>query len=165
MVAVRNCDMMPERIWLRRLLPHVLQDHTVAIANIPHSFYDFPPHDAAGQLSTACHMCNLAATQQDFHDGAWCSGSGSMVRQNAIDRIGGFPITRFLEDMTSATWKSVLISEPLQWGTVPDSFARNIKQMKWYFWKHDTFKSPACWKRPIRPRGCFCRIWPHIIHQ
>jgi len=136
MVAVLDCDMIPERDWLRRLLPHVLRDHTVAIANIPQCFYDLPPHDAAGQLSTACHMCNVAATQQDFDDQAWCNGSGFVVRRKAIDQIGGFPTTCLLEDMltsmalTSEGWKSVLISEPLQWGTVPDSFAGNVKQMK-----------------------------------
>lgn len=136
MIAVLDCDMMPERDWLRRLLPHVLQDQSVAIANIPQCFYDLPPHDAAGQLSTACHMCNVAATQQDFHDEAWCNGSGFVVRRNVIDQVRGFPTTCLLEDMltsmalTSAGWKSILVSEPLQWGTVPDSFAGNVKQMK-----------------------------------
>ncbi len=136
MVAVLDCDMIPERDWLRRLLPHVLQDPTVAIASIPQCFYDLPPHDAAGQLSTACHMCNVAATQQDFHDEAWCNGSGFVVRRKAIDQIGGFPTTCLLEDMltsmelVSEGWKSVLVGEPLQWGTVPASFAGNVKQMK-----------------------------------
>lgn len=136
MVAVLDCDMIPERNWLRRLLPHILRDQTVAIANVPQCFYDLPPHDAAGQLSTACHMCNVAATQQDFHDKAWCNGSGFVVRRKAIDQIGGFPTTCLLEDMltsmalTAKGWKSVLVGEPLQWGTVPNSLAGNIKQMK-----------------------------------
>lgn len=135
MVAVLDCDMIPERDWLRRLLPHILQDKKIAIANIPQSFYDLPPHDRAGLLSTACHMCNVAAVQQDFHDEAWCNGSGFIVRRQAVDEIGGFPTTCLLEDMltsmeiTSGGWKSVLVNEPLQWGTVPDSFAGNVKQM------------------------------------
>lgn len=136
LVAVLDCDMIPERDWLRKLVPHIVSDPTVGIANIPQNFYDLPPYDGAGALSAACHMCNVAATQQDFRDEAWCNGSGFVVRRKAIDSIGGFPTTCLLEDMltsmelTSAGWKSVLVDEPLQWGTVPESFAGNVKQMK-----------------------------------
>jgi cellulose synthase/poly-beta-1,6-N-acetylglucosamine synthase-like glycosyltransferase len=56
------------------------------------------------------------------------------MRRSALDQIGGFPIGSLAEDVCTSSillgagWKTAYIHEPLQFGTVPDSFAGHIKQ-------------------------------------
>lgn len=56
------------------------------------------------------------------------------MRRSAVDQIGGFPIGSLAEDVCTSTmllgagFKTAYIHEPLQYGTVPDSFASHIKQ-------------------------------------
>ena len=136
MVAVLDVDMIPEPTWLRSMLPHLLQDSQVAIANTTQSFYDLPKRDPVGQLSVSCHMCTMPPIQQDFYDKAWCYGSGFVVRRKALDQMGGFPTECLVEDILTsmqicvAGWKSVYVNESLQWGSIPDSFGKHVKQMK-----------------------------------
>lgn len=65
---------------------------------------------------------------------AWCTGSGYVVRRNALDEIGQIPIGSVAEDVLTSTlllgagWKTVYVHEPLQYGTVPDSYGSHIKQ-------------------------------------
>lgn len=65
---------------------------------------------------------------------AWCTGSGYAIRRAAIDGIGGFPTGSLAEDvccssvLLGAGWKTAYVHEPLQYGTVPESFGGHIKQ-------------------------------------
>lgn len=51
-----------------------------------------------------------------------------------MDDIGGFPTGSLAEDvccssvLLGAGWKTAYVHEPLQYGTVPDSFGGHIKQ-------------------------------------
>lgn len=51
-----------------------------------------------------------------------------------MDGIGGFPTGSLAEDvccssvLLGAGWKTAYVHEPLQYGTVPESFAGHIKQ-------------------------------------
>lgn len=65
---------------------------------------------------------------------AWCTGSGYAIRRAAMDAIGGFPTGSLAEDvccssvLLGAGWKTAYVHEPLQYGTVPESFGGHIKQ-------------------------------------
>jgi len=65
---------------------------------------------------------------------AWCTGSGYAIRRLALDGIGGFPTGSLAEDvccssvLLGAGWKTAYVHEPLQYGTVPESFSGHIKQ-------------------------------------
>ena len=65
---------------------------------------------------------------------AWCTGSGYAIRRTAIDELGGFPIGSLAEDVCTSSmllgagWKTAYVHEPLQYGTVPESFVGHLKQ-------------------------------------
>jgi cellulose synthase/poly-beta-1,6-N-acetylglucosamine synthase-like glycosyltransferase len=65
---------------------------------------------------------------------AWCTGSGYVLRREALEEIGWFPLGSLAEDVATSTlmlgkgWKTAFIHEPLQFGTVPDSFGSHLKQ-------------------------------------
>jgi cellulose synthase/poly-beta-1,6-N-acetylglucosamine synthase-like glycosyltransferase len=65
---------------------------------------------------------------------AWCTGSGYVFRREALEDIGFFPQGSLAEDVATSTlmlgkgWKTAYVHEPLQFGTVPESFAGHLKQ-------------------------------------
>jgi cellulose synthase/poly-beta-1,6-N-acetylglucosamine synthase-like glycosyltransferase len=65
---------------------------------------------------------------------ACCTGSGYVLRREAIDDIDGFPTGSLAEDVCCSSmllgqeWNTVFIHEPLQWGTLPDSYTSHLKQ-------------------------------------
>lgn len=76
---------------------------------------------------------------------AWCTGSGYIVRRDALGEIGYFPQGSLAEDVAMSTlllgrgWKTAFIHEPLQFGTVPDSFDGHLKQRtRWAIGTVDT---------------------------
>lgn len=85
---------------------------------------------------------------KDSIGSAWCTGSGYAIRRSALDQIGGFPIGSVAEDvycsnlLLGAGWKTCYVHEPLQWGTVPDSFSGHIKQRaRWVSLHHPHLRS------------------------
>ena len=65
---------------------------------------------------------------------AWCTGSGYVMRRQALEDIGGFPTYSLAEDvftsslMLGAGWRAVYVDEPLQHGLMPDSLSAHLKQ-------------------------------------
>ena len=65
---------------------------------------------------------------------AWCTGSGYVMRRDALDSIGWFPLGSLAEDVCTSSmflgngWNTCYVHEHLQTGTVPDSFAGHLKQ-------------------------------------
>jgi len=65
---------------------------------------------------------------------AWCTGSGYIMRREAISDIGGFPTSSLAEDvltsslMLGAGWVTMFVDEPLQHGLMADSLASHLKQ-------------------------------------
>jgi hypothetical protein len=130
--AALDADMIPEREWLRALMPHMLIDDKTALACPPQLFYNVPRNDPLNQsLDFFVHVL------EGIKDGlgvAWCTGSGYVLRREALEEIGWFPLGSLAEDVATSTlmlgrgWKTAFIHEPLQWGTVPDSFGSHLKQ-------------------------------------
>lgn len=65
---------------------------------------------------------------------AWCTGSGYIIRREALTDIGNFPLGSIAEDVTTSTlmlgrgWKTSFVHEALQFGTVPEDFGSHLKQ-------------------------------------
>lgn len=90
---------------------------------------------------------------------AWCTGSGYVVRREALDQIGNFPLGSLAEDVATSTlllgkgWKTAYIHEPLQFGTVPEDYGGHLKQRtRWAIGTVDTaFKLRFClWGEKVR---------------
>ena len=131
-LAALDADMIPERDWLRALLPHMLQDPKCCMACPPQLFYNVPEDDPLCQsLDTFVH--NIEPIK-DALGVAWCTGSGYILRRAALQEIGGFPTGSLAEDvccssmLLGAGWRTAFVHEPLQYGTVPDSLTSHLKQ-------------------------------------
>ncbi|KAK8929114.1 hypothetical protein H634G_03362 [Metarhizium anisopliae BRIP 53293] len=156
-MAALDADMIPERDWLRAILPHLLIDNKMALACPPQLFYNTPPSDPLSQsLDFFVHVIEPI---KDALGVAWCTGSGYVVRREALDEIGNFPLGSLAEDVATSTlmlgkgWKTAFIHEPLQFGTVPEDFGSHLKQRtRWAIGTVDTaFKLKFClWGEKIR---------------
>ncbi|KAL1878455.1 hypothetical protein Plec18167_004527 [Paecilomyces lecythidis] len=131
-MAALDADMIPEQDWLRAVLPHLLIDDKMALACPPQLFYNTPPSDPLAQsLDFFVHVIEPI---KDALNVAWCTGSGYVVRREALDDIGNFPLGSLAEDVATSTmmlgkgWKTAYVHEPLQFGTVPEDFGSHLKQ-------------------------------------
>ncbi|KAH6886329.1 nucleotide-diphospho-sugar transferase [Thelonectria olida] len=142
-MAALDADMIPERDWLRALLPHLLIDPKMALACPPQLFYNTPRSDPLCQsLDIFVHVIEPI---KDALGVAWCTGSGYVVRRTALDEIGNFPLGSLAEDVATSTlmlgrgWKTAYIHEALQFGTVPDDYGSHLKQRtRWAIGTVDT---------------------------
>ncbi|KAG5916912.1 hypothetical protein E4U42_007457 [Claviceps africana] len=156
-MAALDADMIPERDWLRGILPHLLIDPKMALACPPQLFYNTPPSDPLSQsLDLFVHVIEPI---KDSMGVAWCTGSGYVVRREALDDIGNFPLGSLAEDVATSTlmlgkgWRTAYIHEPLQFGTVPEDFGGHLKQRtRWAIGTVDTsFKLKFClWGEEVR---------------
>lgn len=142
-IAALDADMIPEKHWLRALLPHMLINPKMALACPPQLFYNTPKSDPLAQnLDFFVHVIEPI---KDSLGVAWCTGSGYVVRRSAIDDVGQFPLGSLAEDVATSTlmlgkgWQTAYIHEPLQFGTVPDDYGSHIKQRtRWAIGTVDT---------------------------
>lgn len=149
-MAALDADMIPEQSWLRAVMPHMLLDEKMALACPPQLFYNVPPGDPLGQ--SLDFFVHVSEPIKDALGVAWCTGSGYVVRREAIDGIGGFPCGSLAEDVATSTmmlgqgWHTAFVHEPLQFGTVPDDYASHLKQRtRWAIGTVDTsFKLNFC---------------------
>ncbi|KAE8354325.1 nucleotide-diphospho-sugar transferase [Aspergillus coremiiformis] len=142
-LAALDADMIPEKDWLRAVLPHLLVDRKVALACPPQLFYNTPAADPLGQ--SLDFFVHIIEPIKDALGVAWCTGSGYVVRREALEDIGNFPLGTLTEDVATSTlmlgkgWKTVYIHEPLQFGTVPEDFGGHLKQRtRWAIGTVDT---------------------------
>lgn len=118
-------------------------DNKVALACPPQLFYNTPPSDPLCQsLDFFVHVIEPI---KDSFGVAWCTGSGYVVRREALDEIGNFPLGSLAEDVATSTlmlgkgWKTAYVHEPLQFGTVPEDFGSHLKQRtRWAIGTVDT---------------------------
>lgn len=157
MTSCAHTIQIPEPHWLRSVIPHLLRDPKVALACPPQLFYNTPPGDPLAQsLDFFVHVIEPI---KDALGVAWCTGSGYIVRRDALDEIGNFPLGSLAEDVATSTkllgrkWKTAFVHEPLQFGTVPEDYGGHLKQRtRWAIGTVDTsIKLKFClWGEDVR---------------
>ncbi|KAF1990738.1 glycosyltransferase family 2 protein [Aulographum hederae CBS 113979] len=164
-VAALDADMIPEQHWLRAIMPHLLNDSKLAMACPPQLFYNIPDSDPLCQ--SLDFFVHVSEPIKDALGVAWCTGSGYVTRRDALDEIGHFPQGSLAEDVATSTlllgrgWKTAYIHEPLQFGTVPDSYGSHLKQRtRWAIGTVDTsLKLNFClWGEAVRKLTFFQRL-------
>ncbi|KAI4093575.1 MAG: hypothetical protein LQ344_002802 [Seirophora lacunosa] len=134
LLTVLDVDMIPSPHWLRALVPHLLTDPKIAMANPPQRQYNIPDRDPLGQ--TMDTLFDPLEPLKHATDSAWCTGTGFVVRRAAVDAIGGIPEESMNDDiltsffLSAAGWKIVYVHEDLQFGLVPTSISGHVKQFK-----------------------------------
>lgn len=100
---------------------------------------------------------------------AWCTGSGYIMRREALDGIGGFPYGSLAEDVCTSSmllgagWKTAYVHEPLQYGTVPEDLVSHLKQRtRWVSQLERPFinhgSSSHRQSEPFRPPSSFASV-------
>ena len=134
LVAVLDVDMMPTRHWLRALIPHILVNPKVGLANPSQRHYNIPDGDPLGQSINIVY--DAIEPLKNATNSAWCSGTGFVVRRDALDGIGGIPEISMSEDimtsiyLSAAGWSIVYVHEDVQWGLAPSTIRSHVKQHK-----------------------------------
>jgi len=133
-VAVLDVDMIPSPHWLRALLPHILLNPDVVLANPPQHFYNVPRDDRLGVNLEWRWVADIVMPLQEAVGAAWCTGSGFVAKRSAIEEIGGYPEESLQEDNLTSTllaakgWKVAYVNEHVQWGLAADSLRAMVKQ-------------------------------------
>ncbi|KAI1759042.1 glycosyltransferase family 2 protein [Hypoxylon sp. FL1150] len=131
-IAGLDVDMIPDRNWLRAVIPHLLLDPGMGVVTPAQGFYNIPTGDLIFQ-SNQIAWC-ISDFVRDSLGCAWNSGSGYILRRTALDDIGGFSSGSVTEDvyslmlMLSKGWRTAYLPESLQFGLVPSSYLGHIKQ-------------------------------------
>ena len=127
-------DMIAEKDWLRRLVPHLLQDAQMGIVSPNQRFYNVPRGDRLGQLLQFDQLMMVRQMRKEFAGGGLGGGSGWVARCSALDSIGGFAEDSIAEDfltyvdLIQAGWTAAVLDEDLRWGLTPESFNGYRKQ-------------------------------------
>ncbi|KAL9610113.1 MAG: hypothetical protein Q9167_005159 [Letrouitia subvulpina] len=168
LIAVLDVDMIPFSNWLRALVPHLLQDKKVGMANPPQHLYNIPDGDPFGQSMDI--LFDFLEPLKHCNNSAWCTGSGWVARRSAIDQLGGVPEESINEDvllsvfLRANSWNIIYVHEPVQWGMVPSTLASHIKQQK--RWCAGIVSTAALWWNPrakkLSPGAKFGALFPAI---
>lgn len=95
-------------------------------------FYNVPVNDPLCQSLDA--FIHVMEPTKDANGVAWCTGSGYIIRREALEAVGGWPVGSLAEDVYTSSlllgfgWKTAYCYEPLQFGTVPDNLIGHLKQ-------------------------------------
>lgn len=169
-MAALDADMIPEQHWLRAIVPHMVLDSKMALACPPQLFYNVPKDDPLCQ--TLDFFVHGLEPIKDALGVAWCTGSGYVVRREALDDIGNIPLGSLAEDVATSTlmlgkgWKTAFIHESLQFGTVPDDFGSHLKQRtRWCIGTVDTaIKLKFClWGDAVRQMTFYQKLSSFIF--
>ena len=131
-IAALDADMIAEADWLRCIIAHLIDNPRLALACPPQLFYNIPDNDPLVQSLDA--FVHVMEPTKDANGVAWCTGSGYAIRREALNDIGGWPTGSLAEDvftsskLLGAGWDTAFIHEPLQFGTVPDTYTGHLKQ-------------------------------------
>ncbi|ETN43218.1 uncharacterized protein HMPREF1541_02377 [Cyphellophora europaea CBS 101466] len=133
-VGILDADMIPDKMWLRALVPHMLIDPELAMITSPQDFYNIPLNDPLHENLILQHEAEQSL--RDKMGAAWCPGSGFVFYRPAWEKIGGFSETSMCDDvlfgwtLNGKGYRTAAISERLQSGQQPSNFVDHIKQRR-----------------------------------
>ncbi|KAI4223461.1 MAG: hypothetical protein L6R36_005400 [Xanthoria steineri] len=181
--AVLDVDMIPEPLWLRTVVPHLLCNPNAALAGPFQYYYNVPAGDPL-RVRNDLDEFHAPCVLRDLTNKSPCVGSGFVVRRGALDQINGFPEGSTQEDiltsilLSSLGWEMVYIRESLQWGLAAGTFADWIRQrQRWvvgaiskaqYLGSKAASKSPKAVRQDgiISPAVAIistCAIWTTVM--
>ncbi|KAF2206611.1 glycosyltransferase family 2 protein [Cercospora zeae-maydis SCOH1-5] len=135
-IAGLDADMIVEPDWLRRVVPHLVLSPELAVVSPPQSFYNVPDGDILAQDASV--LQNVLEPARDRIGCSMCHGSGYVMRREALESIGGWPLVNIGEDilcsylLNQGGWQTAFIKDELQFGVTCESFHAYVSQrMRW----------------------------------
>ncbi|CAF1017911.1 unnamed protein product [Adineta steineri] len=133
-VLVQDVDMILHPDFLLRTLPHFKEDDRVAFVQAGQNYYNLYSSDILCQGLIGINQVLLHCDSNN--QSSICIGSGVLIKSSIIDELNGFPTDSITEDfhfsfsIHKLGYKSVYITEHLQFGLIPDSLIGTIEQYK-----------------------------------
>lgn len=137
--------MIPERNYLRAVLPSILRDDKVALVKTRHGFINLP-HKLSQPTGTMMNAAETDACVYLFSSLSvfsaephllTCSDtrSGFLLRRNALTAIGGFPTDSWIHDgqaealLLGRGYRIAQVEEVLQWGMAKPTYLAQVNAM------------------------------------
>lgn len=116
--------MIPERNYLRAVLPHILGENKVGLVKTRHGFINLP-HRLNQPTAT---LLTASETPADTR-------SGFLLRRAALTEIGGFPADSWIHDgqcealLQGRGYRVQQVDEVLQWGMAKPTYTAQVNAM------------------------------------
>jgi cellulose synthase (UDP-forming) len=142
LMAIFDADFRPEKEFLTKLINY-FHNEKIAIAQVPQSYYNtdsflhrqLSDNEIYSDQDTFQHLLLPA---RDNWNAAYWLGTNALLRREAIELIGGFPIDCVTEDVLASMFihskglKSVYVDEPLAWGYATANLLEYyIQRLRW----------------------------------
>ncbi|WP_186456022.1 UDP-forming cellulose synthase catalytic subunit [Nitrospirillum pindoramense] len=139
LVAVFDCDHVPNRAFLQMTVGGFLRDPKLAIVQTPHHFYSQDPiqrnltrgHELAGE---GLLFYGLIQDGNDLWNASFFCGSCAVLRREALAEIGGFAVETVTEDAHTALrlqrhgWNTEYLRLPLAAGLATERLVQHLGQ-------------------------------------
>lgn len=137
-IAVLDADFVPHRNFLSRCMA-LFHDRSVGLVQTPQHFFNPDPiqHNLGLSRSYPDEQRFFFDHLQPSRDGwgmAFCCGTSSVVRWQAVCDVGGFPTQSVTEDflltltLEEKGWHTVYLNEPLTEGLAPEGLKEYVTQ-------------------------------------
>jgi cellulose synthase (UDP-forming) len=138
LIAVLDADFIAQPDFLNRAAA-LFHDERVGIVQTPQHFFNSDPLQhtfAAGGIlpDEQRFFFDVMLPSRDAWGTAFCCGTSSICRRDALMDVGGFPIESITEDMLlsikmrSKGWKTVYLNEKLSFGLAPEGLSEYLTQ-------------------------------------
>jgi cellulose synthase (UDP-forming) len=140
-VAIFDADFIPQRNFLIRTMGFFI-DPKVGIVQVPHTFYNYDPTQSSLAVQKALpddqrFFFEAVMPSRDGWDAAFCCGSNSVTRRDALRSVGdALPTDSITEDMLLSIallrrgYITRYLCEPLAFGLAPEGLKAFFVQRK-----------------------------------
>ena len=137
-IAVLDADFVPHQGFLRRSLA-LFKDPKIGLVQTPQHFFNADPvqHNLGLSRSYPDEQRFFFDHLQPSRDAwgiAFCCGTSSVARWQAVQDVGGFPTESITEDfmmtlaLRNAGWETAYLDEPLTEGLAPEGLKEYVTQ-------------------------------------
>lgn len=137
-VAVLDADFVPHRGFISRSLA-LFHDPKVGLVQTPQHFFNADPIQHNLNLSRSYpdeqrFFFDTLQASRDAWGIAFCCGTSSVVRWQALQELGGFPTDSVTEDfmltltLQAGGWRTAYLNEPVTEGLAPEGLKEYITQ-------------------------------------
>lgn len=137
-IAVLDADFVAQPNFLSRAVS-LFEDPSVGCVQTPQHFFNTDPLQHGFRASSHWpdeqrFFFDVLLASKDAWGAAFCCGTSSISRREAIETIGGIPSESVTEDMLlslklkAAGWKTVYLNERLSMGLAPEGVSEYITQ-------------------------------------
>jgi cellulose synthase (UDP-forming) len=137
-VAILDADFVPQPEFLSRALA-LFRDEEVGCVQTPQHFFNPDPLQhgfgaASRWPDEQRFFFDVLLASKDAWGVAFCCGTSSVTRREALQQVGGFPTESVTEDMLlslklkESGWKTAYLNERLSMGLAPEGVSEYITQ-------------------------------------